>query len=518
MHTTQDTVDKRHLRILVIEDNEDDAFLLLQRFRDADYKVHAEQVWDDLGLNRALDESTWDCILSDHSMPQFNAISALNILQQRGLDIPFVIVSGVIEEDLAITAMRAGASDYLSKERLDRLVPAMERELREARNREERRQALERVRENEARFRALAANLPGMVFQLTRTDASHLQFTYVSEGCAALLGVRPSELIASPNLLTDMMFTEDRLVFERTIAEASQNRAVLNWEGQIRLQGHATKWINVRSSPRELESGQLVWEGIVSNITHSKQVEQELRESHEQLADLSEHLQIAKEEERERIARDIHDELGGTLVAIKIETALLSTKPPEDPHTLRKRVRNVEKMIDDAIAIAGRVARELRPGILKDFGLGAAIECQAEDFTLRTGIPCRILCANHDLEPEENTAIAFFRIFQEALTNITKHAKATTVDVLFYEDNGEMVLDVTDNGCGMQALDMSKPKSFGLRGIRERISSLGGNTIIEPASPHGTHLHVRVPLLLDTNDEPTIHEDLQGQLFPESGE
>lgn len=505
------------LRLLVIEDSDDDAVLLAACFRDAGYHLKIGRAWSADSLNEALDGGVWDGVISDHNMPQFNAVSALGMLQQRSLDIPFIIVSGVIDEETAVAAMRAGASDYMSKERLDRLVPAMEREIREAHNRTERRTALEAVRESEARFRALAANIPGMVFQITREDQGQLRFLYVSEGCNALLDLRPAELLDAPHLFVDMIVDEDRLGLLQAMAESAQHHSTVNWEGRIHLAGEDVKWINLRSSPRYTETGLAVWEGIVSNITHSKSVEQELRASRSQLAELSAHLQMAKEEERERIARDIHDELGGTLVAIKIETALLSSKLPGDPLAVRKRVRAIEKLIDDAIGTASRVARELRPGILKDFGLAAAIECQAEDFSQRTGLPCKILCADHDVEPDQETAIALFRIFQEALTNVSKHANASQVDVRLYQEGGDIVLEVIDNGCGLAAEDLVKPRSFGLRGIRERVSSLCGDTEFLPVSPAGTRLVVRVPLahgLMDDERDPS--DPNQGLLFPES--
>lgn len=216
-----------------------------------------------------------------------------------------------------------------------------------------------------------------------------------------------------------------------------------------------------------------------------------------QLAALSNHLEAAREEERERIARDIHDVLGGHLVAIKIETALLAAKLDANAEPLRKRVRGIEKLLDDAIATVSRVTRELRPGILKDFGLGAAIECQAEDFTQRTGMPCRIACADHDIQLPQHTAVALFRIFQEALTNVCKHARASRVDVRLTQEGDEVLLEVADNGQGMTPADVDKPRSFGLRGMRERLEGLGGRLELHAHEPSGTRLLIAVPLPAD---------------------
>jgi signal transduction histidine kinase len=157
-------------------------------------------------------------------------------------------------------------------------------------------------------------------------------------------------------------------------------------------------------------------------------------------------------------------------------------------------VRAIESLVDDAIATAGRVARELRPGILKDFGLAAAVECQAEDFSHRTGIPCKVLCADYDALPNLETSTALFRIFQEALTNISKHAQATEVRVRLVQEAGDVLLDISDNGRGIDRKALSKPKSYGLRGIRERLKSLQGSMEIGRNAGVGTRLIVRVPL------------------------
>ena len=302
------------LTILIIEDSEDDALLLASCFKRAGYELEFQRVENADATRQAMLAGSWDAILSDHSMPGFNALAALALMQELHLDLPFIIVSGVIDEETAIAAMRAGAHDYLSKDRLDRLVPAVEREMREAKNRAERRSALETVKDNEARFRALVSNIPGMVFQLLRPTDGAFRFLYVSEGAEALLGRTPDELSAEPRLFFDNIHSEDRPTFEAALARSANNLTQMNWDGRIRSADGAEKWINLRSAPRRLASSEVQWEGIAANITQSKLAENELRESRAQLAELSSHLEAAKEEERERIARDIHDELGGTLV------------------------------------------------------------------------------------------------------------------------------------------------------------------------------------------------------------
>ncbi len=157
------------------------------------------------------------------------------------------------------------------------------------------------------------------------------------------------------------------------------------------------------------------------------------------------------------------------------------------------------------------VARELRPGILKEFGLPAAIECQAEDFSQRFGIPCRVQCDEDGIEPEPDTSLAMFRIAQEALTNVAKHAHASLVVMRLRRESGNILLEIRDNGRGISQHDMQKPRSFGLRGIRERVSSLGGEFAIGAVEHGGTHLVLRIPE--SRPGEPPTEEELQRKLF-----
>lgn len=493
-HTKASCHPEHPIRLLFIEDSENDTALLLQRFRAAGYTPFHRRVVSESMLREALQQESWDLILCDHNLPGCNALTALQLIQELALDLPFIIVSGVMQEDAAIAAMRAGAHDYLSKNKLDRLIPAVERELREAGNRREKRLAEQTLRHSEARLRALTDNIPGVVFQMGYTQDGMLGFRYLSEAAAMLFGTAAESLVGGSASWMTWFLDEDLPGFVAAAASSADQLCTLNWEGRIQLPSGDQKWINLRSSPRLSEDGGVVWEGVMWNITHSKRVEADLRESRSQLAALSNHLQRIKEEERERIARDVHDVLGGTLVAMKFEISRLEAKLRDDPLQAMERVRNVGHMADDAIATVGRVTRELRPGILKDFGLAAAIESQSEDFAQRTGIACTIRCTDHDLAPDYDTALAFFRIFQEALTNISKHAKASQVNVRLMQEDDEALLEITDDGCGIAPSDLQKPHSFGLRGIRERLCSLGGHLELGPAKPRGTRLTLRAPL------------------------
>jgi signal transduction histidine kinase len=268
---------------------------------------------------------------------------------------------------------------------------------------------------------------------------------------------------------------------------------VCNWEGRIWIEEWKDiKWVNLRAMP-SLQEGGVQWDGIMTNITQSKLEEAEIKRSREQLAELSAHIQNVKEQERERIAREIHDDLGGTLTAIKMALALLARRLPADDKFLMEKAAYVDSLIDRSIEAVHRISGDLRPSVL-DFGLVAAIDWQAKEFEKQVGIPCEFNSNMKDIDLGLEKATALFRIFQEALTNVAKHAGASRVTVRLSKTNRNVRLEVIDNGCGIVPADRMKPKSFGIRGMMERASALGGSLSIGAGQERGTVVTIRIPL------------------------
>jgi PAS domain S-box-containing protein len=476
--------------------------------------------WDDEGpgpmfvaaagaalLRGMLREEHWDAVLHCLNHAACSPGTTLKTLRDRNLDTPLIIVAEPGDQRAAIKALRAGAHDVVFFDRLNQLAPAVAREIREAGHRADHRAALEMLHDSEARFRALASNLPGLVFNLQRETSGKYRFLYVSEGSVRLLGVKQHELRGTAQRFFDALFAEDRQRLLAALEESALSGTTLFWEGRLKS---GDRWIDMRSLPHRNDEGTVLWTGIATDISQAKNTEAALRESRAQLAALSFHLEAAKEEERERIARDIHDELGSILVRLKIEAALLASKLPAD---LSPKAHSIEKLLDQAMGTASRVARQLRPGILKEFGLPAAIECQAEDFGHSTGITCRAQC-DDGIELDADTSLALFRIVQEALTNVAKHAHASLVVVRLRSETGNIALEIRDNGRGISERDMDKPRSFGLRGIRERVQSLNGGFHIATAEQGGTLLILKVPTRRGDDAAPAEHEEtVQQDLF-----
>jgi PAS domain S-box-containing protein len=458
-------------------------------------------------LRSRLREQRWDAVLHCLNHAACTPATALKTLHDRHLDTPLILIADPADQKSAIRALHAGAHDVVFLDRLSRLAPAVVRETREARHRADHRAALDMLHDSEARFRALASNLPGMVFNLERDTLGNYRFLYVSEGSVRLLGIAQHELRGTARRFFDILRGEDRSLLLLALETSAHAGSALVWEGCL---NGTERWIDMRSLPHRNDEGTVLWTGIATDISATKSTEAALRESRAQLAALSSHLEAVREEERERIARDIHDELGSILVRLKIEAALLASKLPTEQSS---KARSIEGLLDQAMGTASRVARQLRPGILKEFGLAAAIECQADDFAHSTGITCRTQC-DDGIELDVDTSLALFRITQETLTNVAKHAHASLVVVRLRHENGNIALEIRDNGRGISEHDMDKPKSFGLRGIRERVQSLNGVFHIAAAEQGGTLLMLKVPVRRGEDPLAIEHEEaVQQNLF-----
>lgn len=353
---------RNEIRILLLEDNATDADLIRHALKEGGLAFAWKQVDNQGAFIRELERFAPDLVLSDYSLPGFDGYTALALAQEKCPDAPFIFVTGTLGEEVAIETLKKGATDYVLKHRLARLVPSVHRALREAGERAERKLAQERLR------------------------------------C-----------------------------------------------------------------------------------------------SHQQLRALSMHLQNVREEERIQIAREVHDELGQALTGLKLQLTWLANRLPKGSRALHEKSRLIAGQIDQTVQAVRRIATELRPGVLDSAGLPAALEWQALEFEKQTAIRCRVECSVHEAAWKQDLNTAFFRIFQETLTNIIRHSEATRVDVRLSETGGYFVLEVRDNGRGITEREIQNPTSIGLLGMRERAALLGGEVLFHGAPGHGTTVTVRIP-------------------------
>ncbi len=821
---------KKPLRLLIIEDSEDDALLLIRALKSGGYDPAYKRVETADAMRDALAGGPWDILISDYIMPRFGGLEALQLLKEAGLEIPFIIVSGKIGEDIAVEAMRSGAQDYIIKGNLSRLAPAVERELRDSEIRRKRKKAEEALRESKVKIHAIAAaatdaivmmdgmgiisywnpaaarifgypeeavlgqplvdllvprqyrqafksgltkflksgkgpvigntiellslrkdgtefpvevslssvrvkkqwhavgiirditerkrqeeelsrhrnNLEELVEERTvelksanqkleqeitdrkiaekslwtaitkveeerakseaiiaamgdgisiqdsnfkilyqnrihkellgghvgeycyhayaeldkvcagchmevafregtvhtvekyvatsrkpayleitvsplkdgnggivagieivrditgrkqmehelREHRDHLDFL-VKERTAELRNVNrdlraeimrriqmEKDLIesqrfvrritdATPNLLYLYDVIEDRIVYVNPLVDdllgyspdevrkmgstfyktvlhpddfedylglrgrlsLAQEGDVTEHEYRMRTKGAEWRWFYSRDVVFKRTNDGLLKMilGIAVDITERKKTEDELRRSREQLRNLLAHAQSVREEERTRISREIHDELGQALTALKMDLSWIIKRMDPDHEILHKKAGDMSKLIDMNIQTVKRISSELRPGLLDVLGLAAALEWQIKEFQERTGIKCRLRVAPPDISPDREMSTTIFRIFQETLTNVARHANAAKVTVTLEKKAGTLLLQVKDDGRGITNRQISSPESIGLMGMKERAHFLGGEIRIKGAKNEGTRVTVAFP-------------------------
>jgi signal transduction histidine kinase len=233
---------------------------------------------------------------------------------------------------------------------------------------------------------------------------------------------------------------------------------------------------------------------LIQDVTERKRTEEKLSESYEQIRSLSEHLTSIREEERKYIAREIHDELGQYLTVLKMDVGVLQKKLPNTDDAIQRKLKGLSENIDKVVHFVRRIASELRPTILDELGLGAAIAWHLEEFEKRSGIKAHFTEQEEELEFPEPVKTNLFRIVQESLTNVARHSKATDVKIDLARSNGHLTLTIADNGIGLALDTPIQKKTMGILGMKERTAIIGGTYDIQSTPGKGTLITVTVPL------------------------
>ena len=480
------------LKVLVVEDNDSDFELMCYRLKQGGLRYSATRVDRIDELRERLEHEEWQVVISDHNLPGFSSEEALKIVRDSGLDIPFIIVSGSIGEHVAVEAMRAGADDYLMKDKMARLVPAIERSLRAANERRSLATAEKAQRESERRFAAIAENIPGIIFQMQTGPAMpRPTVPFVSEGVVRLFGVPPRLFLENPHYFFEQFEPEDAASLFELLMEPPRPGVALTWEGRLKSYSNRhDRWVlmNTMAKPR---GNLFIWDGVLLDISDRKEAEKRLLNAQTELRLITTEFEKRREQERGAIAREIHDDMGGSLTKLKTDVAWLNKTLPTDGN-VKDKLDDMLELIEHLLASSQRIAKDLRPGIL-DYGLIPALEWQLKDFQKRTQIDAAFQSNVDELDMDSEKNTALFRVLQEALTNIIKHAKATTVNVELFASDRELSLEIRDNGRGIDNADKLKETSFGLRGMQERIAALDGWIDVSGAVGCGTTIMVSIP-------------------------
>jgi two-component system, NarL family, sensor histidine kinase UhpB len=289
-------------------------------------------------------------------------------------------------------------------------------------------------------------------------------------------------------------YTED----DRSVMATHQQKDI---EEPIFSQG-VSRWFETFKTPVLDQQGTVLGTtGFARDITDRQRLNQELRAQREQLRALAAHVESVREEERVRIAREIHDELGQALTCMSMDLAFLDKQLPKGDERAAARVAALAALVKETVKTVRRISSELRPSILDDLGLAPALEWLAHDFEGRTNIRCAVsVPSTINISAERGTVV--FRMCQEALTNVARHAEASQVSIDLVEADDNLTLEVRDNGRGITEEEVQRPDSLGLLGMRERAALLGGVAEVKGAPGQGTSLTVRVPLRDSEADTP----------------
>jgi PAS domain S-box-containing protein len=610
----------RPLSILILEDLVSDAELMAYELQQANIPHTYRQVTDREQFISALHEARPDVILSDFHLPTFDGLEALALAQAMRPEAPFIFVSGAMGEEVAIDSLKQGATDYVLKDRLSRLGPAVRRALREAEERQERREAEAALRDSEERYRLLLKNIPAVVYK-GHVDCG---VDFVDEKVQELTGYPRATFNSRQMKWSDVVLPEEHQQFREAFLEGLRGSKSYIREYRIRNQSGEILWIQDRGQIICGPDGQVEYiSGVFFDITARKQVEDALRESqgrfvsfmrylpgiavmrdfkgryiyanetwervcqcqprawlgkaiHEtwpsEMADklyeadrhvmehgepvqivqeipqqngvhtwlvnefpilnndgqpvligavgiditrrrraeealweserrlrfLTSQLMTAQERERKRISMELHDELGQSLAVLKLQIRAIDRALGKGQEDLRQECEELLEYLDGVIDNVRRLSRDLSPAVLEDLGLQAAllylINGVSKHFTVSHSLAVEDL---DRLFPAE-AQIIIYRIFQECLTNISKHASASEVSIEVRRENGLVYIVLEDNGAGFDASQvLSRRKAgrgLGLAALNERARMLGGTLEIQTQPGSGTRVTCIIPI------------------------
>jgi two-component system sensor histidine kinase UhpB len=317
--------------------------------------------------------------------------------------------------------------------------------------------------------------------------------SYWNNGAQALFGYTAEEAMGSP--IERLILLEDERALSDWKNELAQLSSLGTWQGQVqrRRKEGSVIWTDVVASVvKSSEGHDSGFIAIHRDSTELRKSQAMLRESHERLQHLAAGLIDVREQERSVIARELHDELGQALTRLNMDVMWLTERLPRRLRT--RRTAGMVSLVEQMLTTVQHLCSELRPAILDDFGLEAAIEWQAQEFEQWNGARCRLDLRLPPLRPDRDRDTAVFRILQESLTNVARHAHAESVDIRCGLAEGALVLEVTDDGVGIGEGTGGGPRSLGVLGMRERARAIGAEVDIMPRVPRGTAVRLRVPV------------------------
>ncbi len=477
---------KKELDILIIEDADLDAELIEDELRESGVRFHSRRIQTREAFLAELKHARPDIILSDFSLPHFDALEALSLLRKLKVEVPFILVTGTRSEEVAVECIREGADDYILKASLKRLPTSITKTLQKKAVEQARLKAEEALRHSEEQYRLIAENTRDLI---SLVDMSG-RFLYASPSHQSSLGYQPERLAGEEFI--ELVHPEDRASVRQAWEQSMQHRESRNVEIRIR---HASgdyqifesigNWIvDEKSQPQRAV--------IVSrDITHRKESEQALR-------GLPKLIREAQESERRRVARELHDSVIQILSSVKFRLQVVEEKLVDKHDDAWRDSLKAKAHLEKAIQEVRRISRNLRPSELDDLGLAPAVRSLCSEFSERTGMAVNLSIQKMPGTLPNDIELNLYRIIQEALGNIEKHSRATKVSLRLARQASKLCAAIKDDGCGFDigAVRSRKnhPGGMGLVDMKERAALLGGQCELHSTPGSGTEIVVEMPL------------------------
>lgn len=449
---------------------------------------------DESEFLKALEHPGYHAVLADNALPQYNSMEALELIRATNPDVAFILVTGTVSEEFAVKIIQQGADDYILKTNLTRLPAAITSAIEKKRTRREKEIAEKEIEKEKELSISIINSLPG-IFYLCDSDGKFLRW---NKNFERISGYNAAEI---SKMTPEYFFTGDEKDFFSKYMRKSFARghgeieAVFVTRDSRKIPYYFTS-MAVSFQHKEC----LICMGL--DISASKESEKELKILNGELHRISAHLEDIREKEQARIAREVHDQLGQQITGLKMDLSWLQDKITKNisVEAIQQKLNEMSQMLDEAVVTVRKVASDLRPSILDDFGLVEALDWQSKEFAKRSGISVYFKQPSDKLELSPAVTISLFRIYQEVLTNVARHAGAANVNTFLELNGNTLVLTITDDGKGF---DSSKPiKSLGLLGMKERAYMIAGTVKIESEVDNGTSVIITVPV--GENDEATF--------------
>jgi two-component system, NarL family, sensor histidine kinase UhpB len=473
------------LRLLLLEDDKQDETLVIYQLRKGHFQPDWQRVESLSAFRDALHVKPWDLIIADFHLPNCTGREALAVLGTSGVDIPFLLVSGKIGEEAVAEVILAGAAGFFDKANLVHLAPAVERVLRDAGRRRQGRASEERLR-----LAMDLALLGTFEWDLVKDQIQ------ADEHMLRILGEPAGTPIGSFDEAMQYIYPDDLpkvLEWTRSMQESTRHTRqyrIVRADGTIRWVASRTHiQYDTQGKPTRLL-------GVLQDINDLKIAEQELRASSERLQHLSRQLLATQEAERRSIARELHDEIGQGLTAAIISLQIALQNPASA--VVASDVQDSLKLLETTLRQVRNMSVDLRPAILDDLGLASALKWYIDRVARRSGVKIHLVLDPLPAQLPPELATVCFRVVQEALTNVVRHARASRVDVAVKRVGQMLHLSIRDDGAGFDVAAARQHAqsggSLGMLSMEERVTLVGGTFTVAAATGRGTRIDAALPL------------------------